>query len=286
MLPPDRPSTWPMNPGPSAATLHRGPRRRGSRLARWIPLLLALTVIGAFGGIVAYAYYLVDRKATDGITPLIKAESRPIKIRPDKPGGLDVPHQDKEIYNRFGAGAEPAPRQRAERLLPPPETPMPRPASAPPLLEPPIPPSPDLEPPAGAVVVTLPPSTEPLPRPSGSNGPAPPAPSARPAPATQPPQAPAPTATPAPAPTRPSGQFRLQIAAVQSAEAATGEWNRLKRAHPDLLGALSSNVVRVDRGDGSATFRIQAGPLPDAAAASELCDKLKARKLTCLVVRP
>ena len=78
------------------------PRRRSSlRVLRWIPLALALGALGAFGGIVVYAYYLVDRGAADAGVPLIRAETAPIKVRPDSPGGMQVPHQDKEIYARI-----------------------------------------------------------------------------------------------------------------------------------------------------------------------------------------
>ena len=33
--------------------------------------------------------------------PLVKAEPGPIKVKPDDPGGLKVPHKDKSIYERF-----------------------------------------------------------------------------------------------------------------------------------------------------------------------------------------
>ena len=36
-----------------------------------------------------------------GAIPLIKADPGPIKIKPQNPGGLDVPHKDKSIYERF-----------------------------------------------------------------------------------------------------------------------------------------------------------------------------------------
>jgi cell division septation protein DedD len=33
--------------------------------------------------------------------PLVKAEPGPVKVKPDDPGGLKVPHKDKSIYERF-----------------------------------------------------------------------------------------------------------------------------------------------------------------------------------------
>lgn len=33
--------------------------------------------------------------------PLIKAETTPLKVKPTDPGGLQIPHKDKSIYERF-----------------------------------------------------------------------------------------------------------------------------------------------------------------------------------------
>ena len=36
-----------------------------------------------------------------GGIPLVKAEPGPVKVKPQDPGGLNVPHKDKSIYERF-----------------------------------------------------------------------------------------------------------------------------------------------------------------------------------------
>ncbi len=68
--------------------------------------------------------------------PLVKADPRPLKSRPAQPGGLEVPNQDKLVFDRLDPGAAPP---MVERLLPPPEAPMPRPvapvAASPPVAE-------------------------------------------------------------------------------------------------------------------------------------------------------
>src|SRR5207248_11241311 len=51
--------------------------------------------------------------------PLIRADERPTKVRPEKPGGMEVPDRDKLIYTQK--------RAAVEHLLPPPEKPMPPP---------------------------------------------------------------------------------------------------------------------------------------------------------------
>jgi cell division septation protein DedD len=73
------------------------------------------------------------------------------------------------------------------------------------------------------------------------------------------------------------------LAAVVSEAEARKEWERLLRANSDLLGSLSPSIVRANLGAKGVVYRVQAGPLANAAAASELCGKLKARKVGCFV---
>jgi hypothetical protein len=57
----------------------------------------------------------------------------------------------------------------------------------------------------------------------------------------------------------------------------------MQKAHPDLLGSLTLNIEKVDKG-GTALFRVQAGPLTKAQA-KDLCTKLKAAKQDCIVAK-
>jgi hypothetical protein len=52
--------------------------------------------------------------------PTIKAEGS-YKQRPEQPGGIDIPHQDVQVYQALDAKG--APKEQEEHLLPPPETP-------------------------------------------------------------------------------------------------------------------------------------------------------------------
>src|SRR5690242_2235708 len=60
----------------------------------------------------------------DGV-PLLRADERPTKVRPDQPGGMAIPDQNVSLYNDKPGG--PA----VEKLLPAAEQPLPRPAAAP-----------------------------------------------------------------------------------------------------------------------------------------------------------
>lgn len=234
----------------------------------------------AIGGTIAAVLAVVGALAW-GITrasgprsvPLIEADPRPIKVRPDDPGGLRVPNQDELIFERNrGSNAQPV----AARLAPEPEgpridalraqvaQPSPPPAAAPA----PQAPAPQI---AGR---------------QGTSGPAaPPAPAA---PQTAAPQA-ATTAQPAAPATRqapaPGGTVRVQLGALASEDAARAEWDRLARRHGDLLGAFRPQVVRFEREGQAPLFRLRTGGFANAEAAREFCEQVRARNVPCAVVR-
>lgn len=84
---------------------------------------------------------------------------------------------------------------------------------------------------------------------------------------------------------RAEGRYRLQLTAVRSAAAAEREWQRLRRAHGDLLGQLTSSIEQADLGSKGVFYRLRVGPIPDMEAARKLCDALTQRKEACLIVR-
>ncbi len=74
----------------------------------------------------------------------------------------------------------------------------------------------------------------------------------------------------------------VHIASFRSLEGAERGWNVIKKSNADLLGALGSEVLRVDFGPGMGVFyRLQAGPLRSEQAAERLCDQLKDRGHYC-----
>lgn len=107
------------------------PERPERPRRRLLPLLLAGGGIALFSGVIWYAYTAGKQTAVgpDGVTPLIQANQAPTKQRPDQPGGMEVPHQDKLVYDRLTPDASAPPA--VERLLPPPEAPVPRPVLTP-----------------------------------------------------------------------------------------------------------------------------------------------------------
>ncbi len=98
----------------------RPPRRR------LVALGCAVAGTVAFAGFILSTYSRGGQTATDGGPPVIQAETAPTKLRPEQPGGIDVPHQDKLVYEHL-THSDKEGRPQVEHLLPPPEQPLPRP---------------------------------------------------------------------------------------------------------------------------------------------------------------
>lgn len=76
-------------------------------------LVIILVVLGWFG----YRWFA---NSYNEAPPVLIADESPYKVRPDNPGGMVIPHQDKLIYGRI----TPQQQQMPERLLPQPEAPV------------------------------------------------------------------------------------------------------------------------------------------------------------------
>jgi hypothetical protein len=103
-------------------------------------LAMGAAVLGilGFAGIILFAYDRGSRSNSGDGPPLIEADTQPTKMRPEQPGGMEVPHQDKLVYDRLNPQTS---RPSVEKLLPPPEQPLPRPVVTPQLPPPPSLPS-------------------------------------------------------------------------------------------------------------------------------------------------
>lgn len=231
-----------------------GTREARSRFGRLAAGLAVLAAIGLFAGGLWFAYILGTRHASGGgDVPLIRADERPTKVKPQNPGGMEIPDRDKLIYTQKRTGIE--------HLLPPPEKPILRPMAT-----------------SGT-------------QPEGPQSPAAATPAALPtggtAPLAKQQQTAANVAVKAASatggsPQAKTGAARIQLGSVRSEEAAQQEWNRLKRANAELLGSLSAVPVRADLGEKGVYYRIVTGPIPDA---DRVCRELNHRNVGCILVR-
>jgi cell division septation protein DedD len=211
--------------------------------------LLGVMALGAAG------WWGWQRIGGTGGVPLVEADPRPFKVRPDDPGGLRVPNQSELILERPAQRAQ-SPAQAG------------RPGSLAPAAE-----APNIE--GLRAAVAPPPAPPPAPAAPIAAAPAPPVPAA--------------AAPAAPAPAAPRGLFGgqtvVQLGALPTAEAARAEWDRLARRLPELFEGRSPTILRLDREGQSPMFRLRLGGLADAEAAGRFCDQVRARGGACVVVR-
>ena len=291
--------------------------RKSTSALKTIVFVIVAVVMGAM----SWAYYgeriLSLLGNSEDQVPVIRADISPVKIRPENPGGLQVPDRDKLVYNRIqNGGTETTGQATVERLLPPPEKLLPRPKAAP--IAPQKPssqvqaPLVSATPKVADVKAAIKPAQAPPPpsaptittksRPTLlSQNTTPVIPlkpvlkksvqAAQPTPkpvviskAVQP-RAPSATTSPAAAPT--NKVYRVQLAAARTADAARKEWDRLRRKNLDVLGNLGLSITKVDLGEKKGIFyRLRAGPLKNDGDARTLCKTLAKRKTGCLIVRP
>ncbi|MCA3272913.1 MAG: SPOR domain-containing protein [Roseomonas sp.] len=243
-------------------------------------IIIAGSVL-AVGAVIAALVWGFSRGSSRN-APLIEADTRPIKVRPDNPGGLRVPNQDELIFdrNRGGRTASPGalapeaenPRvdqlrqqlaeraaQEAARSAPPPAATTPGPA------QPAAPQAaPRSAPQATAPATPAPPATT----------------SALTAPSLP---APVPASAERFAPVA-NGRAQVQLGALPSEAAARGEWDRLQKRVPELLGNRRVSLAPLDREGQTTMYRIRTGGFADAATARAFCDEMKTRSIPCMVI--
>ncbi len=264
---------------------HESPRERRQRIFTRQRTRRRMLIISVTGGVIVglagvWALYPSGKRPVASTeVPLIRADDQPKRKRPSDPGGMEIPEQDSIVLNR----SEP----KVEQLLPPPETPLPRPAPVEPPTAAPPPEQANASPPPSAPNSTAAPMAAPAAAPAPSQT-TPPATAAAPEPPPAPPaRASERTARALAPPPMPAAKaYRLQLGSVRTPGAAKAEWERLKREQSDLLGPLDLTVARADLGRRGIFYRIQAGPVADAAAAERQCNELKRRGVGCILVKP
>lgn len=247
----------------------------GSGRRRTLILLSIVALLAVFAGVMLLAYRQGSQEGVNGGPPLLRADGSPTKVPPENPGGKTFPHQDAEVYSRI-AGEQARARDEGEQLLPPAEEPL--------AIEDPAPIRPDdqaaLDRMAQAIESN--PLDEPFPViPEGAEEPVQIAPVQQEStPVVPEVAAPAPAA-PAPAASG-SGGYVVQLAALRDEASARATFERMRNAHPGLLGGMSLDIQRADLGDKGIYYRARAGYL-DKVAADALCEKLQAAGQGCIV---
>lgn len=228
---------------------YRVPRRRhrmdpGTRRLALIAGGLGVALVAVVGG-----WELVGHRST--AVPVVQADNRPIRVKPDNPGGMQVAGANEDILS---GGTE----SSTGKLAPPPEAPAPQVLRTPP----PAPPAPIAAP---APAAAAPPAV--------AAAPAKPVAVAKPAEAAV-------EKRPAAAPS--ANGALVQLAAVRTEDAAKSEWERLSKRLPELLGSHRPAFSKTEH-DGRTLWRVRTGGFADIPQATSFCDKVRAKGSACSV---
>ena len=229
----------------------------------------ALIIVGAgvvfviFAALIWFLYAQGDDAPRDEDVALIEAPEGPAKVEPEDRGGMEVPDQDKLVFDRV-SGEE---TEVEENLLEGPEETMAVPESAPESLD--------------QLVDAL--VQEDAAVDAGAEDEAVAAPPVEtPAVATEP--APAPVATPTAAPVTADGTHVVQLGSFGSVERAETAWRVMKNRHSITLAGMGNDIQRADLGARGVFYRLRTEAL-GLDDAQDLCADLKADGQDCLIVR-
>ena len=247
----------PQEPGPTYRIAHR----RGMDPATRRLALIA----GGLGGVLLVIVGVWSFSGRHGgAVPVIEADSRPLRVKPADPGGMQVAGANDEILSGDADAT-------ADKLLPPPETPAPQALKAE-EAQPAKPREPEAQPVRAAAGVAPPPvQTVSLPSPASS---AATAPDRRPEIAVRP--------VPSAARGQAGRSTEVQLAAMDSEQLAMTEWQRLSRRMPDVLGGRQPAVVKAER-DGRTIWRLRTGGFNDIAQATAFCERVRSKGAGCSI---
>ncbi len=226
------------------------------------------TALLAVGGVVVVALgvagYLALPRHSTGI-PVIEADSRPLRVKPDNPGGMQVigvEEQSATGQSDVMAAPPEAPQVQALRA----QIQAARQAAAPP--PPPVMPA--------VITPSQPPVSQqaalPVPLPVPAQRVVLPPVMTR-APAIRPPVAAVPPS---------AGGTEVQLAAMETERAAMAEWSRLSKRMPELFASHHPSVFEAQR-DGKTLYRLRTGGFADIAQATAFCTQVKSKGGGCAI---
>ena len=218
----------------------------------WLKKAVLVASIAGFAGLIWYVAAQRDSLSTEVVEPeLVRAPQVAIKERPDAPGGMEVPHQDKQVFNLLDGGAE------AEPMADPAEEVAPQQAAAVAPTAAPEAPKAEGTPPAPITVET------------------------KPAPVAE--KAPQPTAKPTTTVASSAKGWAVQLGSFRSESDAKKGIDIMKSKYAGMLDGLTPYVQRADLSKGT-FFRVMFVGLENKTAASNLCTAFKQRGQGCLHV--
>lgn len=222
----------------------------------WLKKAILVASIAGFAGIIWYVAAQRDSLSTEMVEPeLVRAPKVAIKERPETPGGMEVPHQDKQVFNLLDGSAE------AQPIAP--EEVQAAPVAAPALEE-----NKQKAPVAEQAPIKIAEPVKEAPKPAA-------------------PIAAAPAPTPKPAATTAvatASGWAVQLGSFRSEEDAQKGINIIQGKYKGMLDGLKPFIQRADLTKGT-FYRVMFVGLENKTAASNLCAAFKQRGQGCLHVK-
>ena len=267
------------------------------------PGVLTLIALTALGGIIWYAYPRGADRYTNLDVPVVKADTAPIKEKPENPGGMEVSHQDSTVFDPLQKSSS----AEIEKLTPAPEQPLDKDQALKSDDIKPIAPSPSLPPkldlqvqqmPGGAEeIIPKAPEAKPPSAPENIAAAAPLQPEARPEIKHETAAKPKPEAAAKPAEAKhaevkpkteekkapqkeeekaaASADYEVQLGSYREEADAKKDWPRLQKKYAAQLANLKMRLVKADVPGKGIYYRMRAGVITKDKAHA-ICDALKA----------
>lgn len=261
---------------------------------RWklLGAALAIVIVAGFGIGIWYAYDQGVKKGVKLAPPIIKADETPVKEQPEEPGGMEIPHQDKKVFDVLKAEAE---EEKVETLMAPPEQVVEEAAPVDIAEDPALKKSSEpetlmskAEDVKAEVEQTAEAATAAIGEAANETAEKVAEPAKEAEEVAQVKEEPAVSTAPKAAEPKmaPEGEaYRVQLGAFRSSDAAKKAWRDLQKKHELLLGGEVYKVVSVEIKGKGVFHRLQAGAFTARGDATTLCGKLKAEKQDCLVAK-
>ena len=220
-----------------------------------LSIMIFIAVLGGLSVLVVFTYEKRKTSTIPAQVKIVKARNGPTKIKPENPGGMIIPDQDKEVYSRLNPIVE---NERVEHLLPTPEVVISdqknaKNKSANKLEEIQSNKNPSNVPPLSKPTITQDNFKTGKKRVMNSKV--------------------------------VREIYRVQIASSRSEKNVKQYWLQIKTKYPKTFQNLKAFVVRA-RIEGKGTyFRLQLGSLNNSQSARELCQKIRNTKAGCFIVK-
>ncbi len=249
----------------------------GKSLSKTFWLVLSLTLLVLVGLIVVF-WLLLKTPMEKGEIVSIPPTPNPVKVKPENPGGMVIPDQDKEIYSRLTKNTAPVKvarlfdEEEEQPVLPPVVVPDEEPTIPEVLpdvieevvVEEPVPVVQEEKPIVSVVQPVVPKETT--------------APKVKKDKATQ-------SAKKKKTEKKAAETWQVQLFSSSDKKKVESTWKDILTKHKSLLSNMPMTIEQAEISGKGTFYRLKVGQFPSKTRASNLCTKLKKQKQDCIAVK-